>query len=126
MLLLLLLRVLLLRLILISNLVVCCSCFPFLLRSNSRHLCAMVKRCTGKHAESKPEKIARLQSLKARLPHVSQSALASLLAIAQREKLPEVKYRQEVRDAQDLAENYDFIWSIASKNSCPNQEREIC
>ena len=37
------------------------------------------------------------------MPHVSQSALASLLAIAQREKLPEVKYRQEVRDAKDLA-----------------------
>ena len=63
----------------------------------------MVKRCTGKHAESQPEKIARLQSLKARLPHVSQSALALLLAIAQREKLPEVEYRQEVRDARDLA-----------------------
>ena len=62
----------------------------------------VAKRCIGKHAESKPEKIARLQSLRTRLPYVSQSALTSLLDIASREKLPEVRYRQEVRDARDL------------------------
>ena len=76
-------------------------CVEFWLNQHAS-VCKMAKRCIGKQAESKPEKIARLQSLKARLPHVSQSALASLLAIAQREKLPEVKYRQEVRDARDL------------------------
>ena len=50
----------------------------------------------------RPNKIARLQNLRARLPYVSQSALAQLLHIAQKEELPVGSSRQDIRDARDL------------------------
>ena len=49
----------------------------------------------------RPEKLARLQSLRDRLPFISQSALHSILQIAKREELPDIGHRGELRHARD-------------------------
>ena len=51
--------------------------------------------------EGSAAKRARIQSLRARLPYVSQSALASILEIAATEALPEHTSRHTVRRARD-------------------------
>ena len=46
-------------------------------------------------------KLARLQSLRDRLPFISQSALHAILKIAKDERLPEISTRCDLRDARD-------------------------
>ena len=50
--------------------------------------------------EDRPTKLARLQSLRDRVPYVSQSALAAILKIAQSEPLPTGR-RNDIKDARD-------------------------
>ena len=50
--------------------------------------------------EGRPAKLARLQALRDRLPYISQSALASVLKIAQNEPLP-TGSRNDIKDARD-------------------------
>ena len=49
----------------------------------------------------RPTKLARLQSLRDRLPFVSQSALHAILKIAKDEELPDISSRCDLRDARD-------------------------
>ena len=49
----------------------------------------------------RPAKLARLQALRSKLPYISQSALAAVLAEAEREPLPKVASRQVIRSARD-------------------------
>lgn len=51
-------------------------------------------------AEPRPHKLARLASLRGRLPYISQNALASILQIAEREALP-TAHRKDIREARD-------------------------
>ena len=51
--------------------------------------------------EGRPAKLARLQSLRDRLPYISQSALASVLHIARTEELPTGSSRKDVREARN-------------------------
>ena len=51
--------------------------------------------------DSRPVKMAKLQSLRSRLPYVSQTALHALLEIAKSEELPSVSSRRVVREARD-------------------------
>ena len=46
-------------------------------------------------------KLARLQSLRDRLPYISQSALSALLKVAREEELPIVGHRDDFRMARD-------------------------
>ena len=48
-----------------------------------------------------PAKLARLQSLRSRLPYVSQSALSQILQLAEQEQLPEECSRNDVRKARN-------------------------
>ena len=52
--------------------------------------------------EGRPAKIARLQSLRARLPYVSQAALSAILQVAATEPLPTGSTRADVRQARDI------------------------
>ena len=52
--------------------------------------------------EGRPAKLARVQSLRDRIPFVSQSALAALLRIARTEELPDAS-RKDIRDARNMA-----------------------
>ena len=52
-------------------------------------------------ASDRPTKLAKLQSLRKRLPHISQSALAQLLRVAAQEELPACGGRSDVRAARD-------------------------
>ena len=49
----------------------------------------------------RPGKLARLQSLRSRLPYISQSALSQLLRLAAQEELPGTCQRLDVRQARD-------------------------
>ena len=49
----------------------------------------------------RPAKLARLQSLRDRLPYISQSALAVILKLAQDEELPNVVDRNDFRHARN-------------------------
>ena len=49
----------------------------------------------------RPGKIAKLQSLRSRLPYVSQSALSAILQLAAQEELPGSCSRKDVRRARD-------------------------
>ena len=49
----------------------------------------------------RPGKIAKLQSLRSRLPYVSQSALSAILQLAAQEELPGNCSRKDVRRARD-------------------------
>ena len=49
----------------------------------------------------RPSKLARLQSLRYRVPFVSQQALSSLLQIAAKEPLPDLARLADIRDARD-------------------------
>ena len=51
-------------------------------------------------AEPRPHKLARIASLRGRLPYISQQALANLLQIAQEEPLPKAQ-RKDIRAARD-------------------------
>ena len=53
--------------------------------------------------EERPSKLARLQSLRSRIPFVSQSGLAALLREAQREDFPELVSRRSIARARDQA-----------------------
>ena len=50
--------------------------------------------------ESRPEKLARVGRLRARLPYMSQSAFAALLEAAREAPLPDVGRRADVREAR--------------------------
>ena len=52
-------------------------------------------------ADSRPEKRARLQSFRDRVPYVSQSAFAKILRLGRQEELPEASSRRDVRVARD-------------------------
>lgn len=49
----------------------------------------------------RPSKLARLQSLRSRLPFISQSGLSALLAAAKHEPLPELSSSRSIRRARD-------------------------
>ena len=49
----------------------------------------------------RPAKLARLQSLRDRLPYISQSALAAVLKVAASEELPHVSGRSDFRHARN-------------------------
>ena len=49
----------------------------------------------------RPGKIAKLQSLRTRLPYISQSALSQILQIAEHEELPGSSTRKDIRRARD-------------------------
>jgi hypothetical protein len=49
----------------------------------------------------RPVKLARLQALRSKLPHMSQTALAALLAEAEREPLPTAVNRKHIRHARE-------------------------
>ncbi len=51
--------------------------------------------------EERPAKAARVQGLRARLPYVSQSALAAILEVAASEPLPEQTSRRTLQRARD-------------------------
>ena len=51
--------------------------------------------------EGRPQKLARLQALRDRLPYISQSALAAVLKISQHEQLP-LADRKDIIHARDL------------------------
>ena len=53
----------------------------------------------------RPAKLARLQSLRDRLPYISQSALAVILKIAKDEELPHVWGRSDFRFARNATAN---------------------
>lgn len=70
---------------------------------------ALVSRsssCSAAHSPhemaERPSKLARIQRLRDRLPHVSQSALASILAIAANEELP-TGSRKDIREGRNAA-----------------------
>ena len=51
----------------------------------------------------RPAKLAKLQSLRSRLPYISQTALSSLLRVAAHEPLPIGSSRSDIRAARDTA-----------------------
>ena len=53
--------------------------------------------------EGRPLKLARLQSLRSRLPFISQTALAQVLKEAERTPLPTTCRRADIRDARNAA-----------------------
>ena len=61
---------------------------------------ATAKRRRRSTAELAAERTS-LVDLRARLPFISQSALTSVLAIAQKEKLPDLALRKDVRRSRD-------------------------
>ena len=76
----------------------CCIC----VKITHHHMAAdaAAKRRRRSTAELVAERTA-LVDLRARLPFVSQSALAAVLAIAQKEKLPDIANRKDVRKSRD-------------------------
>ena len=65
--------------------------------------------------EGRPAKLARVQSLRDRLPFVSQSALAALLRIACTEELPEAP-RKDIRDARNTASRISTPYGTLHKD----------
>ena len=63
-----------------------------------------VALCSNQPLMERPSKIARLASLRARLPYVSQSALAAVLKIAQEEPLPSGTRRDIGRSRDAIVE----------------------
>ena len=67
--------------------------------------CAQLPNCPSHSSfdamERRPEKLARLQSLRSRLPYVSKTALSRILTLASQEALPGSSTRDDVRRARD-------------------------
>ena len=51
----------------------------------------------------RPAKLARLQSIRSRLPYISQSALSALLHLAANEPIPDASSRSDIRAARDMS-----------------------
>jgi hypothetical protein len=51
----------------------------------------------------RPAKLARLQSIRSRLPFISQSALSALLQLAANEPIPDASSRSDIRAARDMS-----------------------
>lgn len=77
-------------------------------------------------AEEPPSKLARIQSLRSRLPYVSQSALAALLKIAEQEELPTGASRTTLRRARDAVREVRTTYgSLHQTLSFPLETGEI-
>ena len=66
------------------------------------HVCA-IQSCSGvsRAKKARHDELAKVASLRSRLPYISQSALGALLRIAKSEKLPDVATRDAIRDSRD-------------------------
>ena len=53
--------------------------------------------------EGRPQKLARLTTLRNRLPYVSQQALAAMLTVASEEELPPACTRKDIRAARNAS-----------------------
>ena len=53
-------------------------------------------------ADNRPAKLRKLDSLRRRLPHISQNALAALLRDVEEHGLPELTTRQSMTEARTL------------------------
>jgi hypothetical protein len=63
---------------------------------------AVEPTCTSSMAD-RPAKLARLQSIRSRLPYISQSALSALLQLAANEPIPDASSRSDIRAARDMS-----------------------
>ncbi len=61
----------------------------------------LLKQLFSSVMEGRPLKLARLQSLRSKLPFISQSALAQVLKEAERAPLPTTCRRADIRDARN-------------------------
>ena len=68
---------------------------------------------------AKQENAGKLASLRARLPFISQSALAAILRVAKDERLPDVTSRTAVREARDSQID------IQTPYGCLHQKRQL-
>jgi len=79
--------------------------------------------------DGRPRKLAKLQSLRSRLPFISQAALSSILTIARDEELPELSSRKSIRAARDnsvkLDTPYGKLHHVVEFPGTPPVRREI-
>ena len=68
---------------------------------SSRVAQSPASNCPKSAMADRPGKMAKLQSLRSRLPYVSQSALSKILQLAAQEELPGSSSRKDVRRARD-------------------------